>query len=55
MKGLSKLDLRLLQLPTRVGLPAISLRSDVGRRVVRASIEALDLDTKRKLGVDSWR
>lgn len=55
LKGLSKLDLRVFELSRRVGLPALSLRSDAGRRLVRAAVESLDLDTKRKLGVDSWR
>lgn len=54
LKGLSKLDLRSLVLSKRVGLPALSLRSEMGRRVVRAAVESLDLEIKRKLGVDSW-
>lgn len=55
IKGLSKLDLRQTPLAERVGLAAISLRSDAGKRNIRAGIEGLDAETRRKLGVDAWR
>jgi len=55
LKTLSKLDLRLTALTPRVGLPALSLRSEAGRRIVRRNVEALDLETRRKLGVEAWR
>ncbi|MFZ5895073.1 MAG: hypothetical protein ACOY0T_28695 [Myxococcota bacterium] len=55
LKALSKLDLRVLPLATRLGLPALSLRSEAGRRIVRTAVEGLDADTKRRLGVDTWR
>jgi hypothetical protein len=55
IKDLSKLDLRTTPLPARVGLPAASFRTDAGRRVIKSSIQALDADTKRKLGVDAWQ
>ncbi len=55
IKSLSKLDLRVTPLPGRVGLPAVTFRTEAGRRIVKFSVEGLDLDTKRKLGVDAWR
>jgi hypothetical protein len=55
IKSLSKLDLRVTPLSGRLGLPAVSFRSDAGRRLVRPSIEALDMEMRRKLGVDAWR
>lgn len=53
--GSSKLDLRSTPLPTRVGLPAVAFRSDVGRRVIGHLILALDPEINGKLGVDAWR
>lgn len=55
LKSLSKLDLRLTPLATRVGLPAVAFRSDVGRKVIGPLILALDPETNGKLGVDGWR
>jgi hypothetical protein len=55
LKSLSKLDLRVTPLATRVGLPAVAFRSDVGRKVIGPLILALDAETNGKLGVDAWR
>jgi hypothetical protein len=55
IKSLSKLDLRVTPLPGRVGLAAVTFRTDAGRSIVKPTLEALDLDTKRKLGVEAWR
>ena len=55
IKSLSKLDLRVTPLSGRLGLAAVSFRSDAGRRMIRPSLEALDMDMRRKLGVDAWR
>jgi hypothetical protein len=55
LRGMSKLDLRVTPLPTRVGLVAVTFLSERGRNVVRPSILALSLETRRKLGVDAWR
>ncbi|HWA75287.1 MAG TPA: hypothetical protein VG937_23280 [Polyangiaceae bacterium] len=55
IKTLSKLDLRATPLSARLGLAAVSFRSEAGRRLIRPSIEALDTDMKRRLGVDAWR
>jgi hypothetical protein len=55
IKGLTKLDLRQTPLPERVGIAAVSFRSDAARRSVRPALEAMDADTRRKLGVDAWR
>jgi hypothetical protein len=55
IKSLSKLDLRITPLPTRVGLAAVSFRTDVGRRLIRRSVETLDLETRRRLGVEAWQ
>jgi hypothetical protein len=55
IKSLSKLDLKVTPLSGRLGLAAVSFRSEVGWRLIRPSIEALDTDMRRKLGVDAWR
>jgi len=54
-KSLSKLDLQITPLATRVRLPAVAFGSDVGRRVIRPLVLALDSETNGKLGVDTWR
>ncbi len=55
IKSLSKLDLRVTNLSGRLGLASVYFRTDAGRRFVRPNIEALDMDMRRKLGVDAWR
>jgi hypothetical protein len=54
-KNLSKLDLQITPLATRVGLPAVAFRNDTGRRLIRPLVLALDAETNAKLGVDTWR
>lgn len=54
-QNISKLDFRVLEIPERVGLPALAFRTQIGRTLVKSGIENLDLETKRKLGVDGWR
>ncbi|HMJ53465.1 MAG TPA: hypothetical protein VK540_15370 [Polyangiaceae bacterium] len=54
-KNLSKLDLQVTPLATRVGLPAVAFGTEVGRRVFRPLVLALDSETNGKLGVDTWR
>lgn len=55
IQALSKLDLKTTPLATRVGLAAASFRTDAGRRVVKASLQALDAESRRKLGVEAWQ
>jgi hypothetical protein len=55
LKSLSKLDLRVTRLGQSVGLAAVSFRTEQGRRVIKPSITALDVDTNRKLGIEAWR
>jgi len=54
IKSLSKLDLKVTPLPTRVGLPAVSFRSEASKRLIGPLIIALDAETQSKLGVDAW-
>jgi len=54
-KSLSKLDLQITPLATRVGLPAVAFRSDAGRRLIRPLVLGLDAEANAKLGVDTWR
>ena len=54
-KTLTKLDLQITPLGTRVGLPAVAFRSDAGRQLIRPLVLGLDSATNGKLGVDSWR
>jgi hypothetical protein len=53
--ALSKLDLRVTPLGARVGLAAVSFRTDAGRRLIKPGIQNLDADANRKIGVDAWR
>lgn len=55
IKSLTKLDLRITPLPTRVGLASASFRTDPGRGSVKHGLLTLDLETKRKLGIDAWQ
>lgn len=55
IKAVSKLQLFTTPLETRVGLAAATFETDAGRRLIRPIIVGLDLESKRRLGVDAWR
>jgi hypothetical protein len=55
IRAVSKLALTTTPLETRVGLVAASFETDAGRRLIRPIILGLDVETKRRLGVDAWR
>jgi hypothetical protein len=54
IKSLSKIDLKVTPLPTRVGLPAVSFRNEASKRLIEPLIIAWDAETKSKLGVEAW-
>jgi hypothetical protein len=55
IKRISKLDLRITPLSTRVGLAAVVFTTPRGRTVIKPGIVALTPDTLSKLGVEAWR
>lgn len=55
IKSVSKLELRATPLPTRVGLPGVVFATERGRQMIKPGLQALNIETMRKLGVDAWR
>ncbi len=55
IKRISKLDLRVTPLASRVGLPAVAFPTPRGRNQVKPAILKLSADTLSKLGVEAWR
>lgn len=55
IRAVSKLALTTTPLETRVGLVAAAFETDAGRRLIRPIILGLDVESKRRLGVDAWR
>lgn len=55
IRAVSKLALTTTPLETRVGLVAAAFETDAGRRLIRPIILGLDIESKRRLGVDAWR
>jgi hypothetical protein len=52
----SRLALQVRELPdARVGLPALGVLTAAARDVVSKQVQALDVETKRVLGIDRWR
>jgi hypothetical protein len=55
IQSLSKLQLRATPLAMPVGLPAVVFTTERGRQMIKPGLQALNAETLRKLGVDSWR
>lgn len=55
IRAVSKLTLTTTPLEARVGLVAAAFETEAGRRLIKPIVMGLDIETKRRLGVDAWR